>query len=69
MTTQYTAGFQAAYEEIHLALSRCPRPHGIIDVLMDTLAGKLTQEEFFGLAIRLADLRMPSCSLPKRRIL
>ena len=62
----YTNGYEAAYQEIYRVLNdqdhqaECGtcRPCGLIkqmvEVLMETLAAKMTQEEFFALAIILA---------------
>ena len=62
----YTAGYEAAYEEIYRVLadenhvSACGecRPCGVakqaVEILMECLAGRMTQEEFFGLALILA---------------
>ena len=59
----YTAGYEAAFREIYAAVNEeghaascgeC-RPCGvfkeIVELLMDTLASKCTQEEFFSLAM------------------
>ena len=59
----YTAGYEAAYREIYEILNdvghhgtcgQC-RPCGVIretvEILMETLASKCTQEEFFSLAM------------------
>ncbi len=62
----YTQGYETAYREIYQAfnsadhLEECGecRPCGvakeIVEILMESLAGKLTQEEFFTLSFILA---------------
>lgn len=62
----YTAGYEAAYSEIYAALNSADhldecgecRPCGvareIVEILMETLSRKLTQEEFFTLSFVLA---------------
>ena len=54
---QYRAGEIAAYLEIGRALRRggcrCKAPLTVTKTLMDELAGRMTQDEFFVLAIRL----------------
>ena len=62
----YTAGYEAAYREIYAALNSAEhldecgqcRPCGvareIVEILMETLSKKLTQEEFFTLSFILA---------------
>ena len=64
----YTAGYEATYQEIYTVLGddehdRVHREHEcracgstgeVIEVLMETLAGKLTQDEFYAVAILLA---------------
>lgn len=68
MTNQgnpYTAGYEAAYQELyqilhdeehHRACGHC-RPCGVMkevaEVLMETLAGRMSQDEFYSLAILL----------------
>ena len=56
-TNIYTGGYEAAYREIHDIMGDCPcnRDHApaVIEILMEILAGKLTQDEFYGLAILL----------------
>ena len=62
----HTAGYETAYRELYSIINserhqqecgQC-RPCGVIqeviEVLMETLAGKLTQDEFFMVAILLA---------------
>ena len=57
MQMQYRAGEIAAYTEIGRALRhggcRCRAPLAVTKVLMDEIAGRMTQDEFFALAIRL----------------
>ena len=57
---QYRAGEIAAYLEIGRALRhggcRCKAPLAVTKTLMDELAGRMTQDEFFVLAIRLTTL-------------
>lgn len=62
----YTAGYEAAYQEVYAILNDEPhqvhcgecRPCGLIkqvvEILMETLASRMTQEEFFSLAFILA---------------
>ena len=60
----YTAGYEAAYREIYASLNdgehaicgEC-RPCGVVyeigEILVETLANRLSQDEFFGLAVLL----------------
>ena len=63
---QYRAGEIAAYLEIGRALRhggcRCKAPLAVTKTLMDELAGRMTQDEFFVLAIRLTTLAPEPCS-------
>ena len=63
---QYRAGEIAAYTEIGQALRRggcrCKAPLAVTRVLMDEIAGRMTQDEFFALAIRLTALTPEPCS-------
>lgn len=69
MTTHmnpYTAGYQAAYDEIYRILNDeahqkecggckpCGLIKNVVEVLMESLASRMSQEEFFGLALILA---------------
>ena len=55
----YTTGYHAAYREVYAVLGIEETPTdgaaviAVVEILMETLAGKLTQAEFFGLAILL----------------
>ncbi len=55
----YVSGYQAAYREVYavLGIEEVPTDGAaviaVVEILMETLAGKLTQDEFFGLAILL----------------
>ena len=60
----YTEGYEAAYREIYAILNdeshqRCGcRPCGVatevVEVLMETLAGRMSHQDFFELALLLA---------------
>lgn len=65
-TNPYTAGYEAAYREIyarlndenhHIGCDGC-RPCGVaievVEVLMETLASRMSQDDFFQLALILA---------------
>ena len=62
---QYRAGEIVAYLEIGRALRhggcRCKAPLAVTETLMDEIAGRMTQDEFFALAIRLTALPNPKC--------
>ena len=53
----YTDGYEAAYREIRELLGdeRKAEIDVVVTVLMETLAGKLSQDEFYGLAVLLED--------------
>ena len=50
MVCTYTSGYRAAYLKIGEILGHQPDN---VNAVMETLAGKLTQDEFYGLAILL----------------
>jgi len=53
----HNSGYETAYRELYSIINseRHPDPatDAVITVLMETLAGKLTQDEFYGLAVLL----------------
>ena len=54
MVCSYTSGYRAGYLKIGEILGHQPdNVNAVMTALMETLAGKLTQDEFYGLAILL----------------